>query len=340
METEPDQAIVGPAVFFNSDTKGMPSAGEIVFISLLMLSRFPYEELNQWVAEVLKHKKDYDLDPLHWHAPPHGCSTNTMLADAVKPGCQATVEACAAVLHKEGLVATLPDYHHVRLSYLSKINDKRLAGPKLDAKGHTNRRHSHAMVSVAELLDDRRVRTKLTAALNAAREHTTNVSSLKLPELRTELTQARAAEKAAESAKRKAERVAERTAEQAKQASDALAAHLKRRKTEAKEIAKEILANALRHAKAKRRDKAAEIRGGVQKQERARLEGQITRASKLRNQANARARTAEGKLGQALELSVQRLQRAQEAEHELKAAGSKIDEYREVLTVPPAPLSL
>jgi hypothetical protein len=34
------------------------------------------------------------------------------------------------------------------------------------------------------------------------------------------------------------------------------------------------------------------------------------------------------------------LQRAQEAEHELKAAGSKIDEYREVLTVPPAPLSL
>lgn len=89
----------------------------------------------------------------------------------------------------------------------------------------------------------------------------------------------------------------------------------------------ERVAAIVEKAKEKRRMSADEIRTGESAMARARVQGELSNSSRLKKNANKRARVAEAALAKALTLSEKRLRRAESAELELSASKATIDDY-------------
>jgi hypothetical protein len=346
-KTPVSEADTPPTVFYNTEKHGLPNSGEAAFVALLLLSAYerqPGRKLSNLIDIVVADLPRYKNSPVEWSAPTAWIVTDgpTKLLRAALSVETPTLGAIAQVLHAEGAVAVVPDLSHLR-TYLGRCKAGSLTGPKRDSKGITSPRHTHALIPAVQLLADRPTRVRLMAALKSAEEAPVpNASGLPLPALRAELSETREVAKAAVAGKRKAEHKAEQLVAKVADATEQLEAERKKRKSERLEEVKKIVDAWKERQKKKRRDKAAEIRAGEQAKARARVQGELSNTKRLRNEANARARTAEDALDYHKKLSADRLTKLQDTEHELAAAKAKIDEYGEVLTVSPAfkPVSL
>ena len=144
-------------------------------------------------------------------------------------------------------------------TYLDKCRANDLSGPK-DAKGNKSKRHIMAMVQAAEKLNVDAVRVRLMRLYESVEEYAPHLRTLALPQLRAETVEMRDAAKDAETGKRKAEREAERSDERAEASEE----KLKQLETQTKAVQESAIKSRVKEviekAKAKWRDKAAEVR--------------------------------------------------------------------------------
>ena len=222
-------------------------------------------------------------------------------------------------------------------TYLGNIKRRgkeapRLQGPARNSKGKCSARNIVAMVPVARLLNNAKAKARLSRALEAAAEFEPNLSMLTKPELQMESSSLRVDVKIAEAGQQQAE-AGERSAQACKRKAEAALGELQKEK--ASEMMQKVKV-VVEKLKQKRRDKAKEVRDGEQRKATARVEGQLTNANRLRNEANAKKRTAVEALAVHEKVAEDRLQKLKDSDHELSAAKAKIDEYREHLSVPPA----
>ena len=337
VEEEFEAAVSVPTVFYNKEKMGKPTDGEILLLALLLLARYSGRQLCEWINATLEQKARYEEQGSAWGAPPGGWRPTQQLAAAFLGVEKSTWAACARVLYLEGLVAVEPEGDHLRSGYIAKCTKKppELQGP-MTINGKANKRHVVAMVPVAILLNDVATRARLLKLFNEAEEWRPNAGKMTKPELQTNNSSLRVEVKEERSGKRKAEHAVEWLAAQATSTAEALEAERKRQKSERLEAVKKVVDAWKERQKKKRRDKAAQIRAGEQRKATARVQGQLTNASRLRNEANAKKRTAEDALAYHKKLAEDRLQKLKDSDHELSAAKAKIDEYREVLSVTPA----
>jgi hypothetical protein len=312
-----------PACFYNKAKHGLPSRGEEMLLALLLLVRHnaaPDWKLNEWCDEVRLHGEQFDEDPSAALATK---AQREFLLGVMSGVPGPTVSRVAALLHRQGVVAHVPDVSQV-YTYLGAARDlKKLAGPQRPgSKGHASPRYVTAIIPVARLLDARR--PELAKLLAGAEPAPVSSKDLSRRELQGERAETLAAAAAAERGKRKME-------QQLDAARSELDAMSKRSKAEANAVGKARALVIIEGMKRKRRDKAAEVRAGVQAQERGRVKAELEKAKRLRNAANERARRAEAALGRAETLAEDRLRKLQSEEHERKAAQAEVDKYQGVL---------
>ena len=337
VEEDPETPVSVPTDFYNKEKKGKPTDGEILLLALLLLTRYSGRELCEWIDETLQQKARYEELGSAWGAPSGGWRPTQQLAAAFNFVEKSTWAACGRVLYQEGLVAVEPDAAGVR-SYILKCTKAPVAdlrGP-VTTKGKANKRHVVAKVPVAILLNNVATRAQLLASFREAEEWRPNAGRQTKVALQCNVSSLCVEVKEERAGKRKALHAVEWLAAQATSTAEALEAERKRQKSERLEADKKVVDAWKERQKKKRRDKAAQIRAGEQRKATARVQGQLTNANRLRNEANAKKRTAEDALAYHKKLAEDRLQKLKDSDHELSAAKAKIDEYREVLSVTPA----